>query len=215
LNSSKTQAVVLVHGLWMTGIDMSLLRRRLRQCGFKTVRFSYPTVHQNIVQNAQRLQHFVDKIEADVIHFVGHSLGGLVIRQLFNDFPGQRPGRIVTIGTPHTGSLVARQFNRSSLGRLILGHSLDRGLLGDIPPWSSYREIGVIAGTLSIGVGRVVPGLPHPNDGTVAVAETFFEGMTDHITVHVSHTALLFSREVALQACAFLKTGGFNRQRRY
>jgi len=189
---------------------MVLLRFRLRHCGFRATQFSYPTVRCNITQNAQRLQRFVNKIDADIIHFVGHSLGGLVIRQLFHDFPTQRPGRIVTLGTPHSGSLVAQQFNRSSVGRMILGHSLEHGLLGDIPPWHDDREIGVIAGNLSIGVGRVLPGLPKPNDGTVAVAETFFNGMTDHAEVHVSHTALLFSSEAANHTCVFLKTGYFN-----
>jgi pimeloyl-ACP methyl ester carboxylesterase len=201
---------VLIHGLWMTGVDMALLRQRLRRCGFKTIQFSYPTVRCNIVQNAQRLQRFVNKIDADIIHFVGHSLGGLVIRQFFHDFPKQRSGRIVTLGTPHTGSLVAQQFNRSLLGRMILGHSLDRGLLGDIPGWDGSREIGVVAGNLSVGIGRVIPGLPKPNDGTVAVAETLLNGMTDHVEVHVSHTALLFSREAASQTCTFLKTGHFD-----
>lgn len=194
----------------MTGIDMTVLRQRLRRCGFRSVQFSYPTVRCNIVQNAQRLQRFITKIDAEVIHFVGHSLGGLVIRQLFHDFPDQRPGRIVTLGTPHNGSLVARRFNRSSLGRMILGHSLERGLLGDIPPWGENRQIGIIAGTLSIGVGQVVHGLPRPNDGTVAVAETYLNGMTDHVQVHVSHTALLFSRKAANQTCVFLKTGHFD-----
>jgi len=207
---SVSQTVVLVHGLWMTGIDMALLRRRLRQCGFRTIQFSYPTVRCNIVQNAARLQRFVNQIDAVVIHFVGHSLGGLVVRQYFHDFPEQRPGRIVTLGTPHNGSLVAQQFNRSSIGRMILGHSLDRGLLGDIPPWKDGWEIGVIAGNLGIGVGQVIPGLPKPNDGTVAVAETFFNGMTDYIEVHTSHTALLFSSEAARQTRSFLKNGHFN-----
>ena len=202
---------MLVHGLWMTGIDMAVLRQRLRRCGFRTVQFSYPSVRCNMAQNAQSLQRYVNKINTDVMHFVGHSLGGLVIRQLFHDFPDQRPGRIVTLGTPHNGSLVAQRFNRSSLGRMILGHSLERGLLGDIPPWGENREIGIIAGTLGIGVGQVVPGLSKPNDGTVAVAETYLNGMTDHVQVHVSHTALLFSREAASQTCAFLKTGHFER----
>lgn len=208
--ASESQVVVLVHGLWMTGIDMSLLRHRLRRCGFRTIQFSYPTVRHNIIQNAACLQQFIEKIDAEVIHFVCHSLGGLVVRRLFHDFPRQRPGRIVTLGTPHSGSLVAQRLNHSSLGRMILGHSLDRGLLGDIPLWEESREIGVIAGTLSIGIGQLVPGLSRPNDGTVAVAETFLAGMTDHVEVHTSHMALLFSREAARQTCIFLKTGRFD-----
>lgn len=207
---------MLVHGLWMIGIDMALLRHRLRQCGFRPIQFSYPTIRRNITLNAAALNRFVARINAEidaqVIHFVGHSLGGLLIRQFLHDFPSQRPGRIVTLGTPHNGSLVAQHFNRSSLGRLVLGQSLDHALLGDMPPWDTSREIGVIAGTLNLGVGRLVPDLVKPNDGTVSVAETCLNGMTDHIAVHVSHTALLFSTQAAGQTCAFLANGHFDHQ---
>jgi pimeloyl-ACP methyl ester carboxylesterase len=206
-----SEAVVLVHGLWMTGVDMALLRHRLRRCGFRTVQFSYPALRNNIHQNAACLNHFIARLNTDVVHLVGHSLGGLVIRQLFHEYPDQRPGRIVTLGTPHKGSLVAQRFNRYALGRMVLGRSRAPGLLGDIPPWAGQRDLGVIAGTLGIGVGRVIHGLPEPNDGTVAASETYLDGMTDHIAVHVSHTALLFSREAAQQTCAFLEQGRFNR----
>ena len=211
MEKSKNEAVVLVHGLWMTGVDLVLLRHRLRQCGFNTAQFSYHTVRRDIKQNVSRLQQFVSKQQGGVMTFIGHSRGGLLLRQLFHDYPEQRPGRIVTLGTPHMGSVVARKFNRSSMGRFILGRSLEKGLLGDVPPWQSTHELGVIAGTLSIGVGQIMPGLEKPNDGTVAVKETNMPGMTDHIEMPVSHTALLFSAEVAKQTCYFLNAGCFQR----
>jgi pimeloyl-ACP methyl ester carboxylesterase len=206
-----SQTVVLVHGLWMTGVDMGLLRLRLRRCGFDAVQFSYPSLRCNISQNAARLNRFVGNINAAVIHFVGHSLGGLVIRQFFHDFPAQRPGRVVTLGTPHNGSLVAQRLRRTSLGRMMLGRGLEPGLLGAMPSWDCHRDIGVIAGTLSIGIGNIIRGLPRPNDGTVAVSETTLAGMTEQLQVHVSHTALLFSKEVVKQTCGFLYNGRFIR----
>lgn len=201
--------MVLVHGLYMAGIYMKPLQRRIARCGFDVVQFSYPSVRHTVPQNAASLQAFLPGIGAEVVHLVGHSLGGLVIRRMLHDYPDQRPGRIVTLGTPHQGSHVARCLDRWHLGRLLLGSSWEQGLRGDVPPWRAPRELGVIAGTLAVGLGWLVPGLPKPNDGTVAAAETKVAGMTDYIELRVTHTAMLFSARVAAQICVFLSTGRF------
>ncbi len=169
-------------------------------------------MRQRIADSAVRLQVFLQEVDTPVVHFVGHSLGGLVIRRLFNDFPDQRPGRIVTLGTPHQGSRIARTLGSHSASRWILGRSLEGGLLGELPPWSGERELGSIAGTMSIGSAWVVPGLPSPNDGTVAEVETQLSNMADHVTVRTSHMGLLLSSEAARQVCAFLRTGRFLHQ---
>ncbi len=204
-------AVVLVHGLWMTGLEMALLRRRLRRCGFLPCQFSYPTVRAPVVENAARLHGFLQRVSAPVVHFVGHSLGGLVIRRFFHDHPPRRPGRIVTLGTPHQGSMVARRLARHGWGRRLLGRSIEGGLLGDLPPWSGTRELGVIAGNRNLGVGLLMPGLARPNDGTVAVAETRLPEAADHVVLPASHMGLLISSAVAQLTCVFLRTGRFLR----
>lgn len=203
--------MVFVHGLLMTGVDMTLLRHRVARGGFAVKQFSYASIRRAVEHNAACLQKYLNRIDAGVVHLVGHSLGGLVIRQLFHDYPAQRPGRVVTFGTPHQGSRVARVLSRWFAARLLMGRSLGI-LLGDAPPWPADRELGVIAGTRGIGVGWLVPGLAEPNDGTVAVVETRLAQMTDYIEVPVSHTALLFSRETARQVCAFLSSGRFDHQ---
>ncbi len=207
--SVDKEVVILVHGLWMTGLDMTLLRRRLRRCGFAVVQFSYPSVRSSVKENALRLQQFIQDIEAGTVHFVGQSLGGLVILQLFQDFPAQRPGRVVFLGTPYLGSHVARCLSAHTFWRSLFGKSLEGALLRGGPVWAGQRELGVIAGTLPIGGGLLIRDLPRPNDGTVAVQETYVPGMTAHITVSASHTGLLFAASVAQQTCAFLKTGHF------
>lgn len=205
--STKTETVVLVHGIWMTGLDMSLLRHRLEQCGFKPVQFSYPTIRSNLQDNAARLQRFVQKLDADTVHFVAHSLGGLLLRQFFHDFPDQKPGRVVTLGTPHTGSQIANRMGSNPFGRLLLGQSYLNGLRGDVPPWQARREMAVFAGNVSIGVGRLIQRLPKPNDGTVALAETFMDGISLHRVFPTTHVGLLFSKKVATAICQFLQTG--------
>jgi len=206
-----TESIILVHGLWMKGQEMYLLRRRLQRAGYRVCRFSYRSVASDLGENAARLNAFLQQVEGDTVHFVAHSLGGLVVRRLFHDFPAQRPGRIVTLGTPHSGSYVADRMSRNTLFRRLLGRSL-MPLTGELPPWPGGRDLGSIAGTLSAGVGWLVRGLPRPNDGTVAVAETRLDGMTDHLLIHASHMALLFSKEAALQTTYFLQHGRFGRQ---
>ncbi|QKQ27472.1 hypothetical protein [Candidatus Reidiella endopervernicosa] len=130
------------------------------------------------------------------------------MRQLLNDYPDLPPGRVVTLGTPHQGSYVARRFDNNLVGRVLLGHS--RGVLTEQDHgWSLDRELGVIAGSRSVGVGLLVPGLAKPNDGTVAVVETRLEGMSDHLVLVTTHMGLLGSAEAAAQCCHFLKNGDF------
>ncbi|MCW8972776.1 MAG: alpha/beta fold hydrolase [Gammaproteobacteria bacterium] len=206
----KREAIVLVHGLWMRGPEMYLLRRRLQKAGYAVYQFSYRSVAGTLEENARQLNAFVQEFEGETVHFVAHSLGGLVVRRLFHDFPHQRPGRIVTLGTPHSGSYVANRLSRSGLFRKLLGCSLVP-LSGELYPWPGDRELGSIAGSLSVGVGWLVRDLSRPNDGTVAVAETRLEGMTDHLVVHTSHMAMLLSKKVAGQTLHFLRHGRFDR----
>ena len=203
------ETVVLIHGLWMKAPVMWPLARRLSVCGYRTRRFNYHTTRASLSESAKALQAYLQRLDADTVHLVGHSMGGLLIRQLFHDFPEQHPGRVVTLGTPHQGSQVARQVQQVSLGRRLLGDSLENCLLGDVPPWQGGRELGGIAGTCNVGMGYVVGGLAD-SDGVVAREETHVSHETDYRLLPVSHTFMLLSRRVATQVCSFLKTGKFD-----
>jgi len=204
--------VVLVHGIWMNGWDMSVLNRRLSRAGYHVRKFSYPSVYEDVGYNVRGFNRYLQTIEDEQIHLVGHSLGGLVIRHLFSQFPGQKPGRIVTLGTPHQGSKVAKKLAGTRARKFLLGKSISSGLLGDAPVWNAKREIGVIAGDTSLGLGRLVTRLPKPNDGTVSVEETPLEGMSDYRVVHTNHMGLMLSVEVATEIMQFLQHGCFTRQ---
>jgi pimeloyl-ACP methyl ester carboxylesterase len=204
-------AVVLLHGLYRNGWDMTLLRMRLSSAGIMGHPFTYPSVRMSPRENAERLMQFIASIEATTLHFVAHSLGGLVIRHLFHLYPEQRPGRVVTLGTPHRGSRVAVELASTAPGQMILGESIEGGLFGDAPDWSATHDLGVIAGDSSIGMGHYVAPLNHPNDGTVAVEETYLAGAKDHIVLPVSHFSMLISSEAAHQTEYFLRHGRFER----
>jgi hypothetical protein len=117
--------------------------------------------------------------------------------------------RLVLLGTPQRGSQVARAMLGWPGARLLLGQSLEAGLLGELAPWRGQRELGVVAGALPVGVGRMLCRLPAPHDGTVSVAETRLEHMSDHIVLPVSHTGLLLAASVAHQVEHFLTNGCF------
>jgi len=205
----KDETIVFVHGLWMNGMDMSLLRQRFTHLDYQTCQFRYNSLTQGPQHVAKKLAYFVETIPTPSIHFICHSLGGLIIRHLFHDFPDQKPGRVVTLGTPHQSSAAAKRLSAFHAGQVLLGHSIDHGLLGKVPAWDNDHDLGVIAGTLRMGFGLFIPGIPRPNDGTVAVKETRLVNMKDHIELPVSHFGMLLSGKVFKQSAHFIANGRF------
>ncbi|MDX1433820.1 MAG: alpha/beta hydrolase [Gammaproteobacteria bacterium] len=202
--------MVLVHGLYLRGYAMWPLGKRLEQRGFACDAYSYPSFADSVADNAAGLSAFVDGIDAATVHFVGHSLGGIVIRHLLTDFGYARPGRVVTLGTPHRYSYVARTFAAHGALRWMLGKCYQGGLDGHPPPWPAGRELGSIAGDVGVGLGQIVPGLPSPNDGTVSVDETRVDGYGEHLVLPVTHSSMLLSARVADEVAAFLQSGRFS-----
>ncbi len=203
--------VVLIHGLWLPALCLWPLARVLRRQDFAVKIFSYSSVSVDLEMNAQRLSRFLASIDADTIHLVGHSLGGILIRALFHYHPNQKPGRIVTLGAPHQGCRVAQNLNRYRIWRWIMGRSVAQ-LLQNIPQtWPApARDIGVISGKRSIGMGRLLcRGLPAPNDGLLTVAETSLTNASAHRILPVTHTGMIYARVVAEQVNDFLRTGRF------
>lgn len=201
--------VVLVHGLYMGPWAMGYLDHGLRAAGLTVVRADYASVGATLPESADRLARYLARVRGDSVHFVAHSLGGLVVRHLFHRYPDQRPGRVVTLGTPHQGSHVARWLAAQPGLGWVLGHSGPAGALGGAPPWNGSHQLGVIAGDVHLGLGQLFPDLPRPNDGTVAVEETGLAGAADRIVLPVTHTGLLLSRQVLGQVLSFLKDGHF------
>lgn len=193
----------------MNGWDMALLGRRLRAAGYSTLRFSYPSIRKTIENNTDLLHRFLAHIEDNEIHFVAHSLGGLLVRNLSAKYPEDVKGRVVTLGTPHQGSQVAETMSRSGIGSLLLGKGT-KSLLVKLPVNKQNPAIGVIAGNKPLGSGMLFVRLKKPHDGTVQLSESKFEKMTDYRIVATNHMGLLFSREVVKEVITFLQSGGFS-----
>lgn len=205
-------AVIVVHGLWMPGTEMVLLRRRLKAAGLTPVLFRYKSVTRSLTDNAAALAEFADRVPADTLHFVGHSLGGVLALDMLARHVPDRSGRVVCIGSPLCGTCVGTRLQSYGAGgRRIIGKSIEELIVrGGLPHWSSPREVGVVAGNLPFGLGRPF-GLRGPNDGMVTVEETKLPGAADHVVLHLSHTALLMSARAASQVVHFLEHGCFRR----
>ena len=214
MNSTPALAI-LVHGLWMRGPALTALKRRLEADGsWRALLFSYPTVVGSMSNHVRRLIDFAHAHahRSERLHFVGHSLGGLVILKALSVTDDLPPGRAVLLGSPLQGSRTVQRLARMPFGRALLGGALLEECIDCAPrEWSGHREVGVIAGSMGFGMGRVLGGLGPEHDGTVTVEETRMPGAKDHLVVPASHTGMLLSAEVAAQTRYFLENGVFRK----
>ncbi|MHB1375165.1 MAG: esterase/lipase family protein [Thauera sp.] len=202
--------ILFVHGLWMHGCVFALHRRRLRAAGRRSHVYSYPSLRGSLEGVADGLAARIAQLERRPLHVVAHSLGGCIALLMLARHRPQGIGRVVLLGSPTRGSYPARQILRVPVLRHALGHVLPQWLAQAPPEVDPALEIGVAAGNLSIGIGRIVPGLPRPNDGMVTVEETRWPGARDHIVLPVTHMQMLWSRACLAQAMHFVDTGAFD-----
>lgn len=208
--TDRREVVVLLHGLGMTGLELLRIRRALERVGFEVTIFRYATVFRSPAANAAILCRRLDTLRADRLHFVAHSLGGIVLTHLFTNCASarNRAGRVLMLGTPLAGSALASWFHRRRLLRWLLGRSLERGLLGDHPPWAGPDALAMISGSYGLGPGLLLPGvLARPHDGTVSIRETQAPEVRQHLTVPYSHTGMLLSARVSRIIARFLLEG--------
>jgi hypothetical protein len=178
----------------MLGASMALMSRRLEPHGFRIRTFGYRSVSDDLTTNARALLRFI----------------GVVIAAALAEAVPERVGRVVLLGSPLRGSLTARRLSRFPGGRRFIGACLcELHARGGLTAWRAPVEVGSIAGQAGLGVGRLFGAFPGPNDGTVAVAETKLDGLTDHVVLPVAHTALVWSKAVADEAEHFLLHGRF------
>ena len=173
--------------------------------------FAYRTTTESLDDVVARLARRIAQAKRSPVHLIGHSLGGVVLLRMLEHFASMPPGRVVLLGSPVQGSAVARRLGRLALGRRMLGSIAKDELLADAPRvWNQTRELGIVAGTKPMGLGRVVLRFQEPNDGTVAARETELPGATERIVLPVSHFGMLLSARVVEQTGRFLRDGRFS-----
>ena len=201
--------VILVHGLWFGAWSLGALAGRLRKAGFETRRFRYRTTRDGLDGHARALREFIGSDSCPAAHIVAHSLGGLVTLKLLADCGDLPPGRVVLLGSPLQGSAIARKSSVIPGGSRLLGAARPQ-LESGFARLVTGRDIGMIAGSRSFGLGLLLGGLGESGDGTVAIAETRAEGLRQHLVLPVTHTGMLFSRRVAGEVAHFLRVGSFS-----
>ena len=205
------ETVILAHGLWMTGSEMSLLKRRLRKAGFHVVQFRYRMVTRPLAHNSEKFAAFIRQHATGTTHIIGHSLGGVLALHTLQDYPDLPVERVICLGSPLLDTKAGRRFVRLPTGKAWLGKTLPEAIFEKpLHHWTGRQEVGVVAGTRAFGLGRMIESIPRPNDGMVAVSETCLPGITDHLEANVSHTGLVLADSVAQQCTVFLRNGRFS-----
>ena len=213
-DSPSEETVILLHGLGRSSTSMWLLALRLKRAGFEVELVGYDSINQNpeeiLDEISQQIRQCCAKIDGQ-IHFVGHSLGGLMVRAYLqnNDVPNL--GRVVLLGTPNKGTVAADYFRDTWLLKR-LGPTAERlGTDENSFPRTledPYYPVGIIAGEFESDlIDTVIPG---KDDGLVPVDATKLESMTDFIVLQTSHAMMRYDEEVARQTIEFLKNGRFD-----
>ena len=143
--------------------------------------------------------------------FLGHSLGGMIALEALRRAPDLPVQRVVCLGSPLCGSHAARSLGQRRWTAPVLGRS-GALLQAGCPPWAGAVPVGMVAGNVARGVGRLIARFEGESDGTVGLAETRLPGLAAHCVVPASHTGLVFSADAARQAAHFLREGRFDGQ---
>jgi pimeloyl-ACP methyl ester carboxylesterase len=210
------EGVILLHGLARTDRSMVKLASALERDGYVVVNVDYPsrtgTIEVLADSTIRRALEHPEIRAAQKVHFVTHSLGGILVRQYLKSRSIDRLGRVVMLGPPNQGSEVVDRLGDVALFGMIngpAGQQLGTGTgsvpnrLGPVP-----FELGIIAGDRSINWinSAIIPG---PDDGKVSVARTKVTGMKEHIIIHVSHPFLMRNEQVIGATLRFLRSGTF------
>jgi len=212
--AQSNECVILLHGLARSDSSMKTLSIALEKAGYQTVNMGYPSTKHNIEKLAQDtiVKALSSCPDASKIHFVTHSMGGILVRQYLSKNTVKNLGRVVMLGPPNKGSQIVDKLGNMPGFELIngpAGSQLGTGtqsvpnILGAVD-----FELGVIAGTRSFNP-LLSSIMPQPNDGKVSVESSKIGGMTAHIELPVTHTFMMNRKLVIDQVLHFLAKGLF------
>lgn len=212
----QQDGVVLLHGISRTALSFRKMQAALDTAGFATLNLDYASRRHPLETLAgyihPAIEHFAGRLTGE-LHFVGHSMGGLLTRVYIARHRPQRLGRVVMLGTPNRGSEMTDRLKNFAPYRAFfgpagqqLGTKRDATTETMLPPVD--YPVGIIAGDRSIDPFASLF-LPKPHDGRVSIENTKLDGMADHIVVHSAHPFLVRNGDAIAETIAFLKNGKF------
>ncbi len=214
-HKDRQECVVVLHGMGRTAASMMSVRQALQEHGYATVNPSYPSTAKAIEEiSAVHIGEYISACQqySDTVHFVTHSLGGIVLRHYLQTHTLPSNSRIVMLAPPNKGSEISDHYQHAKWYQWSTGKPGQQ--LTTNPDSLPNRlepipyEIGIIAGnrTLEPWFSNKIPG---QDDGKVSVESTQLPEMSDFITVPNAHTFMMSSPHVQTQIIHFLQTGQF------
>lgn len=210
---ASSELVLLLHGLGRSNVSMWWLARHLEEAGYQVYPVGYSSIHstpEEIIRDVSRQIQACCSREARTVHFVGHSLGGLLIRAYLQEHRLEPLGNVVLIGTPNKGIGMADRFRNNALVKFLLPVATALGTDAQSLPNrldAPYYPVGVIAGFRR--GERYENYLPGQDDGLVTVESIRLEGMSDFVAVESGHSMLRYNGEAVRQTLFFLANGRF------
>ncbi|MBR0753989.1 alpha/beta fold hydrolase [Bradyrhizobium jicamae] len=215
--SDARDGVVLLHGISRTARSFRKMELALQRAGYATLNLDYASRRKPLEALTEDIHPAIELFAGGVtgvVHFVCHSMGGLLARAYLAKHRPPRLGRVVMLGTPNGGSEIADRLKDLKAYRAFfgpagqqLGTKRDAAMVALLP--AIDYPIGIIAGNRSIYPISSI-GLPRPHDGRVSVTNTRLDGMADHIVIRTSHPWLVRNGEAIAQTMAFLRDGRFH-----
>ncbi len=205
------ESVVLIHGMRRSGRSMGKMAKALRKEGYRTAVVDYPS-KWGVHKTTEKVFAALGPVTAGVgrVHFVTHSLGGILVRDAFREGAPGNLGRVVMLGPPNGGCEHIDRFGWLPFFGAVWGtpaRELGTGAesFPNRLPAIGF-ECGVIAGTKGGALGLLLPG---PSDGKVTVERAGEDGVKELLLLPVNHTWMMRDKRVISAAARFLKTGRF------
>lgn len=221
--SQQKEIVILLHGILRSNVDMMPMALYFKSKGYDAHAIKYPSTEKTIEDLAHYIHETIGEYfgkDKPKVHFVTHSMGGLLARYYIHHYQPENLGKVVMLGTPNQGSESADFLMESEIFAPIFKKiygpagqqlSTDQKHIAD----DITYPLGIIAGNASINPLSpwMLADIETGHDGVVPIENTKIDGMTDHIVLHVAHTLMIIAPEVFKQAAYFLENNKFNHEK--